>query len=104
MANEAHNLLKAFREYPEKTYLIEGSNHHSYRSISEKAFQFANVLKQMNIQKGDRVALMLPNSTTFVFCYYGTLLCGGVCTYSKSFGQKGRFAKRGLTAPETSLS
>ena len=77
MANEAHNLLKAFREYPEKTYLIEGSNHHSYRSISEKAFQFANVLKQMNIQKGDRVALMLPNSTTFVFCYYGTLLCGG---------------------------
>jgi len=79
VANEAHNLLKAFREYPEKMYLIEGSNHHSYRSISEKAFQFANVLKQMNIQKGDRVALMLPNSTTFVFCYYGTLLCGGVC-------------------------
>ncbi|MEG0380546.1 MAG: AMP-binding protein, partial [Kurthia sp.] len=37
-----------------------------------------NYLKQLGIEKGDRVALMLPNVPQTVICYYGALYAGAV--------------------------
>jgi long-chain acyl-CoA synthetase len=39
---------------------------------------FAAGLQRMGLQKGDRVAVVLPNSPQFIISYYGSLLAGAV--------------------------
>ncbi|MFP7695617.1 AMP-binding protein, partial [Bacillus subtilis] len=40
--------------------------------------KFANYLQKLGVEKGDRVAIMLPNCPQAVIGYYGTLLAGGI--------------------------
>src|SRR5207253_1596454 len=48
----------------------------SYRSISDDAWRFANGLRAAGVRKGDRVALMLPNTPQFVVAFFGALRAG----------------------------
>jgi long-chain acyl-CoA synthetase len=50
----------------------------SYRDLDRAANRFANGLGRLGIQKGDRVALMLPNSPQFLIAYFGGLKSGAV--------------------------
>ncbi|PFA61852.1 long-chain fatty acid--CoA ligase [Bacillus sp. AFS015802] len=50
----------------------------SFRELHESALKFAHYLKTLGIEKGDRVAIMLPNTPQSVIAYYGTLYAGGV--------------------------
>ncbi|EIT85413.1 long-chain-fatty-acid--CoA ligase [Fictibacillus macauensis ZFHKF-1] len=50
----------------------------SYASLYSQCKSFANGLLQLGLQKGDRVAIMLPNSPQSVIAYYGALMAGGV--------------------------
>jgi long-chain acyl-CoA synthetase len=81
-------------EYPNKTlpdYLREtaeefGGNDAIYflgktltfREVYEQALTLANYLKQIGLQKGDRVSIMLPNCPQSVISYYGVLFAGGI--------------------------
>src|SRR5699024_10816674 len=42
-----------------------------------EAKKVANYLQSLGLQKGDRVASMLPNTPQAVITYYGALLAGG---------------------------
>ncbi|MCC7162103.1 MAG: long-chain fatty acid--CoA ligase [Anaerolineae bacterium] len=50
----------------------------TYRDLNEAANRFANALIQLGVRKGDRVALLFPNSPQFVISYFGALKAGAV--------------------------
>ena len=50
----------------------------SYTALREGAQRCATGLRQQGLEPGQRVALMLPTSLQFFFCFYGIWLAGGV--------------------------
>jgi long-chain acyl-CoA synthetase len=50
----------------------------TFREVYEQALTLANYLKQIGLQKGDRVSIMLPNCPQAVISYYGVLFAGGI--------------------------
>jgi long-chain acyl-CoA synthetase len=50
----------------------------TFRRIRSQVLRMANALIGMGIQKGDRVALALPNCPQYVVAYYGVLSAGGI--------------------------
>lgn len=50
----------------------------SYRELNEAVDHFASGLQQLGVQKGDRVAIMLPNCPQFVIAAYATWRIGGI--------------------------
>lgn len=50
----------------------------TYARLDELANRFAAALQSMGIAKGDRVALVLPNTPQFVYCFFGALRAGAV--------------------------
>ena len=49
-----------------------------YKELYESALKFANYLRFLGVEKGDRVAIMLPNCPQAVIAYYGILYAGGI--------------------------
>jgi long-chain acyl-CoA synthetase len=50
----------------------------TYREINEKVNAFAHLLHELGVGKGDRVAMVLPNSPTYVIAFYGAMKIGAV--------------------------
>lgn len=74
-----HEFLKeAAFSYKEKKALHFMGKELSFQDVYEQSKQFANYLQQLGIVKGDRIAIMLPNSPQGVIGYYGSLLAGAV--------------------------
>ncbi len=74
-----HDLLAASaRHFPNRDATIFFGARLTYRSLHEQALRFANALRRLGVQKGDRVALMLPNCPQMVIAYYGALAAGAV--------------------------
>ncbi len=71
-------LEKTAAEYPDNVALIFINNKITYAQLDEMANRFANVLKKLGVEKGDRVALDMPNTPQMVFAYYGTVKLGAV--------------------------
>lgn len=80
-------LRKTAEQNPDKTALIFGSmvpwlgEHHSrmsYRELNHLVDRFAAGLQKLGLQKGDRMALYMPNCPQFVIAYYGALRAGGI--------------------------
>jgi long-chain acyl-CoA synthetase len=66
----------AAESYPDATATIFFNKKRSYRQISDDAWRFANGLRALGVKKGDRVAIMLPNTPQFVVAFYGALRAG----------------------------
>lgn len=52
------------------------SSRMTYRELDAAASRFAAVLQGLGVQKGDRVAIMLPNLPQQVYVYFGILRAG----------------------------
>jgi len=50
----------------------------TYRQLDDAVNRFAAGLQQMGVQKGDRVAIMLPNCPQFIIAAYGTWRIGSI--------------------------
>jgi long-chain acyl-CoA synthetase len=83
------NLIKAAEEYPDRPALIFGNvveplgnmlmdTTISYRELLNHVRRFAAALQEFGVEKGDRVAVHLPNCPQFVIAYYATLMVGGI--------------------------
>lgn len=48
----------------------------SYPTIAAESARFAGALQELGLQKGDRVALILPKNDDFVLCFLGALRAG----------------------------
>ncbi|NOZ62148.1 MAG: long-chain fatty acid--CoA ligase [Calditrichaeota bacterium] len=68
-----HTIIES---HPDKEALVFQNHRISYRALGEIINRLANGLRKAGIEKGDRVALILPNVPHFVFSYYAALQIG----------------------------
>jgi long-chain acyl-CoA synthetase len=71
-------LVNAAKEFPDKAAIHFMGKESTFKEVYEKALKLAVYLQQLGISKGDRVAIMLPNTPQAVISYFGVLLAGGV--------------------------
>ncbi len=63
---------------PERTALIYGDRRLSYRELDEQVNKTARAIFQLDVEKGDRIALMAYNTDLFVIAYYALLKLGAI--------------------------
>lgn len=83
-----HQFLRdAVGKYGDKAALVTSarvpvlgriSAHITYKELDEASDALAAALIHLGVKKGDRVALVMPNTTAFVISYYAILKAGGV--------------------------
>jgi len=71
-------LENAARRHPHHRAIIFYDHAMSYRELNDAVNRFASALIALGVQKGDRVALLVPNSPQTVIAYYGALKAGAV--------------------------
>jgi len=64
------------KEQPDKTYLIFQEKKWSYKEFDEVTNRAASSLRNLGAKKGDHVAILIPNSPEFLFCYFGGMKAG----------------------------
>jgi long-chain acyl-CoA synthetase len=63
---------------PARTCLVYHGRSLTYREVRGHSSRFASGLVSLGLQRGDRVALFMPNMPQFVISYFGTLEAGGI--------------------------
>lgn len=71
-------LKKTTERYPEQEAILFLGKRMTYRALLHDVYRLANSLQDLGVEKGDRVAIMLPNSPQAVISYYAILLIGAV--------------------------
>jgi long-chain acyl-CoA synthetase len=71
-------LAQTASRYPRQTALIYYGTKISYARLSMLTNRYALALQRLGIQKGDRVAIALPNIPQYVIAFYGALRAGAV--------------------------
>ena len=71
-------LEETARKYPDRTATILKGARLSYAELDQLTDRLAAGLAAMGLQRGDRVAIFMPNSPQFVIAFYGILKAGGV--------------------------
>jgi len=76
-------LLWHVRKHPERLHIHfysdeEEGERLTYRQLYEGAQLVAFGLQQLGLESGQAVVLMLPSGADYFFCFFGTLLAGGV--------------------------
>ena len=69
---------------PDFTALIYFGSRISYRELLDHVNRLAAGLQALGVQKGDRVALMMPNCPQFVIAYFGALRAGAIVSATSS--------------------
>lgn len=67
------------RDYPNNIYTIFSGSSKTYSKVKDTADRIANFLAGRGIQKGDKVAIFLPNIPHYPEIYFGILKAGAVC-------------------------
>lgn len=71
-------LENSAKRFPDKVALICGSERLTYRQIEDRANEFAQALIAAGVERGDRVAIFMPNSVEAVLAIFATLKAGAV--------------------------
>ncbi|HEX2895585.1 MAG TPA: long-chain fatty acid--CoA ligase [Marmoricola sp.] len=78
MYNLSIVLEDSARHYPERDALVLGDTRLTYAQVNAMANQVANLLVDLGVEPGDKVALTCPNLPYFPIVYFGILKAGGV--------------------------
>lgn len=70
--------LQSCEHFADNTAYISMGTKLNYQQTLQQAKYFAAWLQQHNINKGDRIALMMPNLLQYPVCLFGTWLAGAV--------------------------
>jgi long-chain acyl-CoA synthetase len=77
-------LARAARRFPDRHAVVFSVNPSlrpgrlTYRRLDELASRFACALQQLGVSRGERVGVMLPNSTQYLVAFFGALRAGAV--------------------------
>ncbi len=71
-------LAESAVRHADRTAVVLGPRHITYRELWHGARQYAAVLREQGVGPGDTVALLLPNTDHFPLAYFGVLALGGV--------------------------
>jgi long-chain acyl-CoA synthetase len=69
----------AARDFPNQTYTIFSDAMRSYAQVKDTSDRLASFMASKGIQKGDRVAIFLPNLPHYPAIFFGILKAGAVC-------------------------
>ncbi len=75
----------AARDYPDQVYTVFMDATRTYAQVKDSADRLANFLASNGIEKGDRVAVNLPNIAHFPIVFFGILKAGAVCVSCNPF-------------------
>lgn len=64
--------------YPDSFAIYFMGKRITYRELLLLSYRFANALIARGVKKGDRIAIMLPNTPQAVISYYGALFAGAI--------------------------
>ncbi|HEY74296.1 MAG TPA: AMP-binding protein [Thermoflexia bacterium] len=73
-------LQHSARQFPDKVALVCDGQRLTYAQVEEQANRAANGLLALGMQRGDRVAIWLPNSVETVIAIFAILKAGGTFT------------------------
>lgn len=73
-------LLDTTAKFPQNNALSFYGKKITFQELTFTTNAFASALQKSGIQKGDRVAIMLPNCPQYVISYYGVLTVGAIVT------------------------
>jgi long-chain acyl-CoA synthetase len=76
--NIAQNIERSRRFFADKPALIFEGRPYSYRELDEMVNRLANGLSGLGVQRGDRLALFLPNIPEFVIAYLAGQKLGAI--------------------------
>jgi long-chain acyl-CoA synthetase len=73
-------LKRTAERYPNNTSAVYFDRAITYRDLDNAVDRFATALSRLGINKGDKVAIFLPNIPQFIISYYGTIRIGTIET------------------------
>jgi long-chain acyl-CoA synthetase len=76
--NMAMLLTESVRNNATRNAILFDAFKMSYAELHGASNKIANILTDMGLEQGQKIALMLPNIPQFLVCYYGILKAGGV--------------------------
>lgn len=75
-------LRSAARRFPLKTAILFEGGRMTYRRLNRESSRFANLLRSLGVQPGDKVLILLPNLPQTVIAYFGALKLGAVVVFT----------------------
>ncbi len=78
MINVGQFLARRAELHPDREGLVFGSTRLTYRQFNEEANRVAHAFRALGVRKGDRVGLLLMNSSRFCQLYFGLAKMGAV--------------------------
>jgi long-chain acyl-CoA synthetase len=84
--------LSSTKIFPDKTAVIEDNKRISYRELGSMVDSFSSFLTSKGINKGDTVAIVLPNSIEFVIAFFSIASLGAVSVPINTAFKKGEIA------------
>ena len=76
---------RSIAAYPEKICMEFLGRTWTYRETGEMIRSAAKGLQDLGVGKGDRVALMLPNTPYYIVMFHATLLIGGIVGFPATY-------------------
>jgi len=64
--------------FPEKTAIVHGDRHYTYRECAERVYRLASHLRESGLQKHDRVAFLCPNTPALLEAHFAVPAAGGI--------------------------
>ncbi len=74
--NLATMLRESANDAPDKPLALLGEMSFSYAQVDEVSGRVASALLALGLERGDKVAVQLPNLPQFLFCYFAILKAG----------------------------
>ncbi|WP_027964644.1 long-chain-fatty-acid--CoA ligase [Halalkalibacillus halophilus] len=71
-------LEESVQNYPDKAAINFLGTELTYQEVYDASKKVASYLQELGVEKGDRVAIMLPNVPQAVISYFGALLAGAI--------------------------
>ena len=73
-------LRRAARLFPDKIAVVDGVQRYTYRHLQARVHRLANALRQLDVQQGDKVAVLSPNSHRVLEAFFAVPQLGAVLT------------------------
>jgi fatty-acyl-CoA synthase len=71
-------LERTLHAFPEKVGVVDGPRRFTYREVGERVYRLASALRRAGVRKGDRVAVLSPNSAEVLEAHFGVPQIGAV--------------------------
>jgi fatty-acyl-CoA synthase len=73
-------LRRAARLFPDKVAVVDGEQRYAYRTLAARVNRLSNALRRMGVSRGDKVAVLSPNSHRMLEAFFAVPQLGAVLT------------------------